>query len=151
MFDEHHDDTEKFEENIRKYAHWKLQLRLIFYVLIAASILGIGIYHIIFGKIPIMFPTIGLVIGMIIGILASRMFHLTWDHRAQMVISRIDTIGIIILIVYVALEVNRNTLVRYFVQDSSAISVSFALLAGIMVGRIIGIRRKVKMVLEENL
>jgi hypothetical protein len=151
MFEEHHEDSEQLVENIRKYAHWRLQLRLIFYVIIAASILGIGMYHIVRGDIPVVYPTMGLIAGMILGVIVSRMFHITWDHQAQMVISRLDAMGIVILILYILLELNREQVVRYFINNDYTISISFALLAGIMVGRVIGIRRKVKQVLEQNL
>ncbi len=151
MFEEHHEDSYSSTANIRKYAHWRLQLRLVFYFLIAFAILSIGVYHIIVGQIPVTFPTAGLILGMIIGILVSRTHDIQWDSKAQMVITRMDALGITILIAYILLEVYRETVVRYFINNDSTIAISFALLAGIMVGRIMGIRRKVKMVLKENL
>jgi hypothetical protein len=151
MFEEHHDDVSEAVENIRKYAHWRLQLRLVFYFLISFAILAIGAYHIVTGEIPVMFPTTGFIIGMIVGIFVSRTHNIHWDTKAQMVITRMDALGIVILAAYILLELNRETVVRYFINDDSTIAISFALLAGIMVGRIIGIRRKVKIVLDENL
>lgn len=110
----------------------------------------ISIFHIARDGASILFAVIGLFIGLVIGLIVSRIFKISWDKTAGQVISKFDTVGVIILLLYILLEIFRTKIVGYFVNRHSVLAVSFAILAGIMYGRFIGIRGKIRQVFEEE-
>ncbi len=133
------------------FVQTKLKIRLIIYFLLAVAIIGIVIFHIISDNVSFVYPLIALVVGTGLGTFVSRIFKITWDHGAGQVISEFDIIGVLILIGYVFFELYREEIVEYFIHGPQVIATSFALLAGIMIGRILGIRTKIVNLLNENL
>jgi len=93
---------------------------------------------------------IALLTGIILGILTSRMYHISWDKNAKKVISRLDIYGVIILILYIVLEIFRDRIVGFVTNDFEVGTIGFALLAGIMFGRVLGTRGKIIKVLHEH-
>lgn len=130
--------------------HKRLRIRLMIYFVLAVVILGISIFHIIRDQASFIFCIIGFMAGLGIGILATRMFKISWDTNATQVISRFDAIGIVILILYILFEINREKIVEHFISGPSVIAVSFAVLSGLMCGRVLGIRGKISSIFREQ-
>jgi hypothetical protein len=78
------------------------------------------------------------------------MFHISWNHDAKKVVSRFDVYGVIILVLYIFFEIFREKIVGYFTHDIQVGTVGFALLAGIMFGRVLGTRGKIMKILKEQ-
>ncbi len=89
-------------------------------------------------------------VGLFVGTIASRILTITWDKGAKKVISRMDIVGATMLIVYTVFELYRSEIVAYFVSEHDIVSVSFALLAGIMYGRLLGIKGKIGEIFEKQ-
>ncbi|MCC2631284.1 MAG: hypothetical protein K0S38_1093 [Candidatus Paceibacter sp.] len=157
MFDEHPLDNPTVEEprnlseDIRVYGHTYLKVRLIVYLAIAAMMLGLVVYDIIQGSAGAIASSLSIIVGIGIGFVVSRMHHISWDKSAEKVVAQFDAAGIVILILYIVLELNRERLVEYFTHSNSPLAISFAVFAGIMIGRLLGIRRRVQKVISENL
>ena len=128
----------------------RLRFRLRLYFFIAVILIGIFIFNIVRGALRIDLGIAGLMIGVVLGIFTSRMFHTSWDKNAEKVVSRLDTFGICILIGYIAFELLRNKIVGYFTHDIQVETVGFAVLAGIMFGRVLGTRGKIIQILKEQ-
>jgi hypothetical protein len=137
--------------NPQKHLDPKLRRRLTLYYFIALVLVVIAIFHIIRDHVSTLYPLLSLAIGIGLGALASRMFHITWDHGARQAISRFDTYGIVILVFYIAFEAFRNDIIGYFIHGPSVVATSFALFAGTMIGRLIGMRGRIREVVAENL
>lgn len=137
--------------NPNKHLDSRLRTRLTLYFIIAVVLVCISIYYIIADRVATLYPLLALAIGMGLGALASRMFHITWDHGARQAISRFDAYGIAILALYIVFEIYRKQIVGYFIHGPALVATSFALFAGIMIGRLIGIRGRIREVVEENL
>lgn len=135
----------------KKHLDPKLRRRLTIYFIIAFILVGISIYYIIVDEVSTLYPLLGLILGIGLGALMARMFHITWDHGAKTAISRFDLYGIIILVAYIFLEIFRKQIVEYFIHGPSVVATSFALFAGTMIGRLIGMRGRIKEVMHENL
>lgn len=128
----------------------KLRFRLRLYFGITIILIGVLFFNVIRGELSMMYGLLGLIAGTGLGIIASRMYHTSWDHNAKKVISRLDTYGIAILILYILFELFRDTVVRYFTHDSQVATTGFAVLAGVMLGRVIGTRGKIISILKEQ-
>lgn len=136
--------------NLQHKIHRQLKLRLIFYFCVLCIALAIAIYHILQDWVNVFFPAIGLFLGIVIGVYLSRIHKITWDKRAKKVISQMDTIGILMFIVYVVFTIYREQIIDQFIHGPAVVAVSFSLLAGIMYGRISGVQGKIKEVFREQ-
>ena len=130
--------------------HVRLKRRIVLFLGISVVMTGISIFHIIRDGASILHTIVGIVIGLIIGLSVSRIFIISWDGKAGQVISKFDAVGIILLVMYIVFEIFRTKIVGYFVNRHSVFAVSFAILAGIMYGRFLGIRGKIRQIFEEE-
>jgi hypothetical protein len=133
-----------------KHIDKKLRRRLRIYFLISAILLLILLYNVIRGALRWDLGIAALLVGIIVGIVASRMYHISWDKNAKKVISRLDIYGIIILVLYVLLEIFRERIVGFVTHDFEVGTIGFAILAGIMFGRVLGTRGKIIKVLNDQ-
>jgi hypothetical protein len=128
---------------VRPHVQKRLRVRLALYALIALVLTGIVVLHVVRDGVGPLLPLAGLALGAAVGVGASRMYRITWDEGARQVVSRLDKIGVAILVLYVLFEVFREKILPEILPGRAAVAVSFAILVGIMVGRIAGIRSRV--------
>ncbi len=140
----------KTARQIRPHLHRFLRLRLGIYLAVALSVGGFVVYNSFRNSIPGMFAAIGVGIGLCIGYIASRIHKISWNEQASKVIARMDIFGAVVLVLYVLFEVFRARIVGRFVADADVTVTSFSILAGIMYGRVLGIRGNVVRVLKEQ-
>lgn len=136
--------------DLKEKVHKRLRIRIIIYFVISLILIGVSIFHMAKDNASVLLSTVGFLAGNLIGLIVSRMFKISWDHSAEQVISTFDVIGIIVLLGYVAFEIFRTRIVEYFVHGPSVIAVSFAVFAGLMYGRVLGIRGKIISVFREQ-
>src|SRR5579864_8869067 len=133
-------------KSLRNHSHHldkRLRFRLRLYVFITIILLCILIYDMARGALQLDYGFLGLLTGAGVGIISSRMFHTSWDKDAKKVISRLDTFGLGILILYIVFEVLQDKIVTLFTHDVQVATTGFAILAGSMLGRVIGTRGKI--------
>jgi len=87
---------------------------------------------------------------MVIGILISRMYSLSWDEKSNNVIDRMDWIGAVILVFYLIFLFNKIHLLEYLVHGSLLLTLSLSITVGTMLGRILNTRRSIDKVLEAS-
>lgn len=112
--------------------------------------LGVVLYEIFIKILPLKFAGIGILVGLTIGIISARMYHLSWDKDAKKIVSRLDIIGIIILVFYLAFVIVRSRLIGIFVAAPVVGAVGFSITAGVMIGRVVGTRNAIMEILKER-
>jgi hypothetical protein len=112
--------------------------------------LGVVLYDIFQKTLPLEFATFGILIGLVLGIISARRYHLSWDKDAKKIVSRLDLIGIIILVLYIGFVIVRSKLIGIFVQGPVVGAVSFSITAGVMIGRVVGTRNAIIEILRER-
>jgi len=112
--------------------------------------LGVVLYEIFIKILPLEFAVVGIFIGLLLGIISARMYHLSWNHDAKKIVSRLDVIGIIILVLYMGFVIVRSRLIGYFVAAPVVGAVGFSTTAGVMLGRVIGTRNAIIEILKER-
>lgn len=127
----------------KKSIHKKIRIRLWLYLAIFFLGLGLTIYYGIKDQIPVLYLLAGTAVGIILGMLVSRMQKISWDEAKEQVVAKLDALGIVILVLYILFTIFRNTLVHLFVHLPHINAISFSIMAGIMLGRVLRIRRKV--------
>ncbi len=138
-------------KSLRRHSHHidkRLRFRLRLYFLISLILVCLLAYDIFQGTLRLDYAIFGLFAGCGIGIIASRMFHISWSHDAKKVVSRLDVFGIGILVLYIFFTLLRTRIVGYFTHNFEVGTVGFALLSGILFGRALGTRGKIIEVLR---
>ena len=77
-------------------------------------------------------------VGLVVGVAASRMFHLSWDAVSKRVIGRLDVVGGVILVLYVLFSVFRTRIIGFWFDGPVVGVAGLAALAGVMAGQVIG-------------
>lgn len=134
----------------RHHLDKKILFRLRIYFAISIILLGVVGFEIFSGRVSMLLALIGLTLGVIIGIVAARIFLHSWNKDAKKVISRLDFVGGIILAIYILTAIFRGRIIGHFVQGSYVTGTSLSVVAGIMIGRVLGIGQKIVAILKEQ-
>jgi hypothetical protein len=141
------------KRSLRKHAYHvdkKLRFRLRLYALISLVMLGIVLYEIFIKILPLEFAAVGILVGLLVGIVTARRYHLSWDKDAKKIVSRLDLVGIIILVLYIGFVIIRSRLIGIFVQGPVVGAVGFSITAGVMIGRVVGTRNAIIEILRKR-
>lgn len=90
---------------------------------------------------------VGAVVGLIIGVVASRMHVLSWDEVSGQVVGRLDSAGAIILVCYIVFSLSRETLLGLWFAAPVVGVAGLATLSGLMAGQVVGTGRSIRRVM----
>ncbi len=135
----------------KKHIDRKLIFRIRIFYVMGIILTGLMMYDVLEGIIGIELSLGGFLVGLFLGFIATRMFIIHWHEERAKIVSRFDTIGIIIMLLYVAFSVSRTWLFGHWIHGSILTAFTYSILAGIMIGRIVGMRIKIKNILSKQL
>jgi hypothetical protein len=138
------------QKQLHRHIDKKLRFRLQLFFVIAFIMVCVVLYEIFTLVISVELAAIAGVIGLGIGYAVAHSSRVTWDHGMQKVITRLDVIGWVVLGVYIISAIFRRYLIGFFIHGPAVTAFSFAMVAGIMVGRVIGTRKQIRDVLKEQ-
>ena len=136
------------QKQLSKYLDQRLIKRLRIYTIEMVVMLLVIIYEVLTGTFSISWALGGMLIGLGIGTLVSRMYRLSWDEDTSNVIGQIDWIGAIILICYLVFVFTRTHYLSYWLQGPPLMGLVFSLTAGTMLGRVMTTERGIKRILR---
>lgn len=142
--------AKKSAKKISHHVDKKIKTRFRIYFVLAIIMLLVILYDLFKNILSIEFAFVGMLIGIGAGIVSSRMNHLSWDKDGEKIVSRLDIFGIIILVAYIIFAIFRTKLISYFVHGPVVGAISFSIIAGIMIGRVLGTRGKILKILREE-
>jgi len=138
-------------KEVKQFVHKKLLFRIRRLALIFLIIFAILIYEITQHYIVIYLAAIGFMSGMIIGLLVSkRMHNISWDVETNKAVTKMDRLGIIILILYILFAISRQWILSYWLQGNALTAFSLSIAAGGMLGRLWNTRQKVRQILKKE-
>ena len=102
--------------------HQKIRLKLWVYVVVFLASLMLSIIHFVNGHILFYFPLGGFFAGLIIGFVVSRIHKITWDEDGEVIITKIDSVGLLILLGYYILFFQSSICsgIHFFFRQPSA-------------------------------
>lgn len=130
------------------YLDKRLVRRIRIYTLIMLIMLLVILFEVLQGTFSISWAVGGILIGLGIGTLVSRMYHLNWDEDTSQVISQIDWVGGVILVCYLIFVFTRTHYLSYWVQGVPLMGLIFSLTAGTMLGRVLITEHGIKKILK---
>lgn len=143
-------DRKAQRAHARTHINPKLRRNLRLFLLISVVLLVAVIFEAVRYHAEVWQVGLGLVVGVILGSLFARMYKLSWDTDAQHVTSSIDIFGVVVLVLYVAFDLSRGSVVHLFTHSEAVPAISLALLAGTMYGRVVGSGRVIVKILREQ-
>lgn len=132
------------------YLHRKLKRKVYVYLAIFLVMTAFSIYDLLSGHINVLLACGAWGLGALIGYLSGRTKKILWQEEEARVISKRDRKGVIILIVYIIFALTRRELFAYWLHGVMLTAFCFCLIAGIRLGRIIRLRRKIRQVLLQQ-
>ena len=115
----------------------RLIVRLRIYIIVMILLLAVIIYEVVQGTFVIQLPIVGIIIGLFVGIIVSRMYNLSWDEETNNVIGEIDRIGAVILVGYLIFIFTKSYFLGYYVQGTYLFAIILGITAGTMLGRVL--------------
>jgi hypothetical protein len=106
------------------------------------------VVEVVEGRFVLALALIGVCIGLLVGIIVSRSYHLSWDEETHNVIGRIDWIGAILLVCYLVFVFTKSYFAGFYVQGAALFAVVLGITAGTMLGRVLGTRRGINRLLK---
>jgi TRAP-type mannitol/chloroaromatic compound transport system permease large subunit len=122
------------------------QVRIL--TIIALAMLGILVVDVAQGTLGVAWAAAGLLAGAALGVIASRIRRLEWDDQTSQVIARLDAIGAVILVGYIAAMLARDWVLGHWVEGPALAALGLSVTAGALAGQVLGTRRGVRKVLE---
>ncbi|EKF86525.1 hypothetical protein [Methanobacterium formicicum] len=126
----------------------RLVRRIRIYTVVMLVMLLVIIFEVLQGAYTIAWAAGGILIGLGIGTLVSRMYRLNWDEDTNQVIGRIDWIGGVILVCYLVFVFTRTHYLSYWIQGTPLLGLIFSLTAGTMLGRVLSTEHGIKKILK---
>jgi len=128
----------------------RLIIRQRVFLTIIIILVTISIVNMIEGKIGLFLGVSGFLLSNAIGIALSRMFKIFWSAEKGKVISQLDTMGTILLILYICIEVFRKWIFAYWLSGAALNAFGLIVLSGLLFGRFLGTSIKINDVLVER-
>lgn len=138
-------------KEVARFVHRKLLFRLRRLAIIFLIITGIVIYEVSQNYIAGYLATDGFMIGMIIGLLVARRMHnISWDAETNKAVTKMDRLGIIILVIYLLFAISRRWILSHWLQGYALSAFSLSVAAGGMLGRLWTTRQKIRQILKQE-
>src|SRR6476661_5885871 len=95
-------------KHARQFVERKLIIRLRIFFALFILLLGVIVYEIISNYIPVSKAMLAFFSGILIGVVFTRRKRFFWEEETSRVIARMDRIGIVLLLVYIAYLIFRH-------------------------------------------
>lgn len=138
-------------KEVTKFVHRKLLFRLRRLTLFFLVIIGIIVYELVIYDVPAYIPLAGFAMGIVIGLLVNpRMHNISWDAEASKAVTKMDRLGIIILVLYLLFAVCRTWILGFWLHGYILTVFSLSIAAGGILGRLYSTRQKIRQVLKQE-
>jgi uncharacterized membrane protein len=117
----------------------KLRVRLGIFLLISIILFGVVAFDVFQGYAQWWLAGISILIGLGIGYILGRLVNVRWHETEEKVITQMDTVGAIAIGAYILLAISRNYLLGEFFTGTALTTITFAAVAGILLGRFLGV------------
>jgi hypothetical protein len=137
-------------KNAKDFVERKLLLRLRLFFALFALLLVVISYEVVREHIKGVTTIGAIMIGMMIGAIFVRRKRIYWEEDTSRVIARMDRIGIMLLVLYIAVAIIRHFLLEHWIHGNQLIGFSFSVAAGTMLGRLLTMRSQIRQILKEK-
>ena len=123
-------------------------MRLRIYTAVMIIMLAVIAFEVLQHTVTISLAVCGIIIGLMIGTVVSRMYRLSWDEETSHIIGCIDRIGATILVFYLIFVLTRAHFLGYWMQGAPLLALILSITSGTMLGRVISTKKGIKKILK---
>ena len=124
--------------------------RQVIFFIIIFILITLSMINIFRGRISATLATSGFLLATIIGLPLSRMFKIFWHQEKGRVVSQLDKFGIIILVLYIGVEFERDWLFGHWLSGDTLTAFGLAVLTGLLLGRFLGTSLDINKILSDE-
>jgi hypothetical protein len=135
---------------LRTHVHSRVLTQLVIFVFVSLGLLGAVFYDSIAGGVGVGFVLLSLVAGVGVGLLVAKIFKLVWHEDTRKVIMSLDRMSFVLIGVYVVFRIFSDQLLGQYLHGAALSAISFAFLAGILIGRFVSIWQGVTRILKQQ-
>ena len=132
----------------RQFVHRRLRMRLRMFALVFTVMLSIVTYDLVEfdTQVP---PAIGAGLGgFVVGMLMARISNIHWHEEASQVVAKMDKLGVIALVCYLAFAFSRRWIFGHWFAGTELSVVAMSFTAGVMLARLFFMRREIIRILK---
>lgn len=137
-------------KEVTKFVHRKVLFRLrrlaIFFIVVVAIV----IYEVSQNYIAGLMAVGGLLIGVAVGLSVSRMHLLSWDAETGKAVTKMDRLGLIILVIYLLFAIFRRWIFGHWLSGHALSAFCLSVAAGGMLGRLFTLRQTIRQILKQE-
>ena len=138
-------------KEVARFVQRKLLFRLRRLAIIFLLITGVVVYEVSQNYLAGYIAVDGFMVGMIIGLLVARRMHtISWDADTNKAVTKMDHLGIIILVLYLLFAISRRWIFSHWLQGYALSAFSLSVSAGAMLGRLWTTRQKIRKILKHE-
>jgi len=141
-----HTASKYIKANTSKKLRNNLRILTVVYIILFV----ITIYSVIISQAIFWQVMIAIIIGITAGIISARMYKITWNHHEVEVIGKIDIYGVVVLVLFIAFELNRTRIAELFASGESIGAIGLVMVTSALFGRIFGTSKQILRVLEKE-
>jgi cytochrome c oxidase subunit IV len=134
--------------HIKTHASKRLQMNLRILSVVYVVLLVVTLYELFESRAVFSQALIALIIGLFAGLVSARMYKISWNENEASVIGRIDIYGVVVLVLFIIFEFNKNYIAGLIASGESVGSIALVLLTSALFGRILGTSKKIIKVLK---
>src|SRR5918993_559367 len=123
-------------KNAKDFVERKLLIRLKLFFVVFALLVIVIFYEVLKQHLTASTSIGAILLGMLVGSVFVRRKKIYWEEDTSRVIARMDRIGIVLLVIYIAFVVIRHFVLDHWVHGKQLIGFSFSITAGAMLGRL---------------
>jgi hypothetical protein len=135
---------------IHRHIHRRVLFQIIILVVIAIALFVAVGYDAARGDIGILPVIVAAAIGTGVGFVAGRMYRLVWHEDTSKVVMRMDKTGFVLIGLYILFRVLSDQLLSEYFNGAALSAVLFAVLDGILVGRLFSLWRNISRIFKEQ-
>lgn len=136
---------------VAQFVHRKLLFRLRRLAIFFLVIVGIIIYEMTMYNVSPLFLVAGFFLGVAIGIVINHKMHnISWDAETSKTVTRMDRLGVYILIGYLIFAITRRYIFSYWLHGYNLTVFTLSVAAGSMLGRLFSTRQKIRQILKRE-
>ncbi len=138
-------------KEVKQFVHRKLLFRLRRLAIFFIIVFSVLIYEISKNDIAGYLAIAGFALGAVIGLPVSRRMHtISWNAESTKAVTKMDRVGIIILVAYILFAISRKWIFGYWLHGYALSAFTLSGAAGGMLGRLWQTRQKIRSILKRE-
>jgi hypothetical protein len=134
----------------RDFVKKKMIYKLRVFYLVSVSMFSFIVYEIATGAVDIVTATTAMILGIFTGWLVAQRYRLAWNDEAAQVVTKMDRLGIFLLVIYLAFTLSRKWIFSHWLTGEALTLFTLTFGNGAMMARVVCLRKKIRKIIRRE-